>query len=302
MALVRERPWKQKCYHPQRLLPFWSVPMQRVTEFDFYELAQHIHPLTELTGPAKYTDVFFPWFQARTALSTMFTRRAFVVSRSAAQKLYQAITEFIPEDWDKAIAKLSESTEDIQQWQLSTITEGAKNLETVLAAECQVLDTYLVVKRGAYSTADLVERAHIAFGTIAEKLPDQAKADFDQAGRCVAFDLPTAAAFHIFRGTEVIIRAYYKAVTGKEPKKKMRNWFAYIKVLRQCNADNRITSFLDHLRETYRNPILHPEENVDAEQALVMFGACISVSTLMLNEITGLSSTSVPLQFPAQLP
>ena len=264
--------------------------MQRVNEFNFYELAQHIHPLTLLSETVRYNVIFYEWFQARTALNGIFVQRPFVVSRSAASELYQAITEHVPAKWDDATAKLSEENHEIHSWQYASIVDAAKKLETVLAAECQVLDTYLVQKTGAYSTVDLVERAHVAFGEAAQKLPERSKEDFDQAGKCIAFNLPTAAAFHILRGTESIVRSYYKSMTGREPKNKMRNWFAYIKRLRECGADTRVTSFLDHVRETYRNPILHPEENVDAEQALVMFGACVSVSTLMLNEIERLSS------------
>jgi hypothetical protein len=82
--------------------------MQRVNEFNFYELAQHIHPLTLLSETVRYNVIFYEWFQARTALNGIFVQRPFVVSRSAASELYQAITEHVPAKWDDATAKLSE--------------------------------------------------------------------------------------------------------------------------------------------------------------------------------------------------
>jgi len=35
-----------------------------------------------------------------------------------------------------------------------------------------------------------------------------------EAGRCLAFDLPTACAFHICRATEALMLTYYEALTG----------------------------------------------------------------------------------------
>ena len=137
-------------------------------------------------------------------------------------------------------------------------------------------------------------------GAFSTKLSDQAKSDFDQAGKCLAFDLATASAFHIMRGTESVILKYYEQITGKAPKSKMRNWYAYIKNLDECKAEAKITKFLDHIRETYRNPVFHPEEDVSEEQALILFGVCVSVVTLMLTEIERLSAKSAsPLPFTA---
>jgi len=281
--------------------PVRGSNMQRVNEFNFYDLATQIHPLTEIgTSEVKYGDVFFQWFQARDALNQMFRQRPLTVSLSAANELYDSITEFVPEKWPEAIGRLGTPEDrDMEGWEVSKISEAAKKFETVLAAECQVLDTYFVSKKGAYSTADLVERAHICFGAMAAKLPDQAKSDFDQAGKCMAFDLPTACAFHIVRGSEAVIRKYYEQVTGKAPKVKMRNWGAYIKLLRENKADEKVTVFLDHIRNSYRNPVLHPEESVDADQAVILFGACVSLVTLMISEIDRLSAKSAaPLPFP----
>ena len=281
--------------------------MQRVNEFNFYDLATQIHPLTEIgTSEVKYGDVFFQWFQARDALNQMFRQRPLTVSLSAANELYDSITEFVPEKWPEAIGRLGTPEDrDMEGWEVSKISEAAKKFETVLAAECQVLDTYFVSKKGAYSTADLVERAHICFGAMAAKLPDQAKSDFDQAGKCMAFDLPTACAFHIVRGSEAVIRKYYEQVTGKAPKVKMRNWGAYIKNLQKAGADTRVVGFLDHIKENYRNPVLHPEESLSPEDTQVLLGVCISAIVMMVEAtqqpakgILSLAASASPITLP----
>jgi hypothetical protein len=165
-----------------------------------------------------------------------------------------------------------------------------------------VLDTYFVSKKGAYSTADLIEHAHHHIPEpTRKKLPEQTKADFDQAGKCIAFDLATAAAFHLLRGTEAVLRQYYDNVVpgAKQAPAKMRNWGVYIKLLTEHKAEAKVTSLLTHLKDAYRNPVLHPEENYTDERIQVLFGVCVSAIVMMVEELNKLSDQPVPIPFPA---
>ena len=122
------------------------------------------------------------------------------------------------------------------------------------------------------------------------QIPNEAMDDIKQAGRCIAFDIPTAAAFHIIRATETVILQYYNKLGGKSIKPKMRNWGAYINALRSCKADQRITGFLDHIREEYRNPVLHPETMVESEQVQVFLGVCVSAIIQMIQAIKAIAT------------
>jgi hypothetical protein len=276
--------------------------MKRVNEFELYELAAKIHPLTTLQVPMKFSKVWVDWWFARSALNTILTLRPLTVSTEAAKKLYGAISEVLPEKWDELVFPSDPSTEeDIRPWQVSAVMEAAKEFETVLAAECRVLDTYFVSKKGVYSTADLVDHAHHHFpDTIQGELPDQTKSDFDQAGKCMAFDLPTAAAFHLLRGAESVLRKYYEQLVPGEKKAvpKMRNWGVYIKLLHEHGAESKVTSLLTHLKDSYRNPVLHPEENYTEERIQVLFGVCVSAIVMMIEEMKGLAPQSQLLPFP----
>jgi hypothetical protein len=275
--------------------------MKRVNEFELYELAAKVHPLTEIQGSVKFSNVWVNWWFARDALNTIFVLRPLSVSREAAKKLYAAISEVLPEKWeDITFPPDLSAEEDIRPWQISAVKEAAKEFETVLAAECRVLDTYFVSKKGVYSTADLVENAHHHFpDAIRSDLPDQTKNDFDQAGKCIAFDLPTAAAFHLLRGTESVLRKYYEQVVPGEKKAapKMRNWGVYIKLLHEHGAESKVTSLLTHLKDAYRNPVLHPEENYTEERIQVLFGVCVSAIVMMVEEMKILSLQTQQLPF-----
>jgi hypothetical protein len=108
-----------------------------------------------------------------------------------------------------------------------------------------------------------------------------------QAGRCLAFDIPTAAAFHIIRATESVIREYYQLILGSLPKMKMRNWGAYIRNLQTSGkADAGVIAILNHIKETYRNPILHPESVVSLEESQIIVSLCASAITQMVLKIS----------------
>jgi hypothetical protein len=137
--------------------------------------------------------------------------------------------------------------------------------------------------------------------SIAKEYP-AAATDFDEAGRCWLFDTYTAAGFHLMRATESVIREYYAVLTGKQLKKKFRNWGAYLDTFKKCsNANSKVIGFLEHVKDNYRNPIAHPEHNLSPDDAQVLFGVCVSAISMMVVEIRLLTATGgvLPLTGPA---
>jgi len=275
--------------------------MLRVNEFTLYELATHIHPLTQVTHEAKYSDVWFQWMQAKDALQNLFKQRSLEVCWGIANELYTALGSIVPDSFEDALARVpaDTSTEVPIGWQAHNIKVAAERFETVISAELSNSDTYWISPKGTHKTSMLLQQAHVDLpSSIIEEMPE-VKADFDQAGKCLLFDTPTAVGFHLLRATEAVIRRYYKEVTGVEPKQKFRNWGAYIKRLEERNADKRITQHLDHMRQSYRNPILHPEVSLTPDEAQILWGVCVSAIFLMANGIKALSARATPLPFPA---
>ena len=105
------------------------------------------------------------------------------------------------------------------------------------------------------------------------KLPPQAVFDIREAGKCLAFETPTASAFHLLRAVEAMLLLYYVQVTGGALPPRMRNWGVYINNLRKNgHADEKILEFLDHIRQSYRNPVSHPEVSMTTDDMVVLFG------------------------------
>jgi hypothetical protein len=283
--------------------------MQRVNEFVFYELAIKVHKLTEVGNAVKYGAVWWDWWEARAAVDEIYRQRPLNFTSPVAIRLYQALTAVVPVDWNQAVGKLpvqtgeeSSQDADIPYYQVFEIREAAKEFETVLRNECQVMDTYFVTKKGTYSTIDLVTNAHYQVPEPTRgNLPKGTKDDFDQAGKCIAFDVPTAAAFHLLRGTEAVIREYYELLVpgDKKAKPHMRSWGVYIRLLNNHKADPTIMSLLTMMKDVYRNPVIHPEEMYTDERVQVLFGLCVGAVVQLECEIQKLVAKGGILPFPA---
>ena len=273
--------------------------MLRVNEYRLYNLGAKIHPFNESTEGSKFGEVFLKMWDARQALHSFINdaKVPLKICKPSAQNLINALDAIVPSDINQAFASDKDSV--ITWYQSYTLVEAVSAFETILAAEMQALDTYFVSQKGAFSTYDLIEQAHLAIHESRRSLlPVDAADDFDKAGRCIAFDLATAAGFHLVRATESVIRQYYQVVTGVLPKKKDRNWGAFTKVLeKQPNASARIIKKLKELKDDYRNPILHPEEVLSSAQALDMFNVFVGAASSILEETETLLAKRPSLPF-----
>jgi len=277
--------------------------MLRINEFQIYVLAAHVHPLTEIPNDTKYSDVWYKWMDVKNALQTIFKQRALEVCLDAANELYAALRLVIPDDLDQAVAKLpnpaTNTLEPNISYNLYSIREAAKKFEIVLAAELSNSDTYWIEPKGTHKTSVLLQQARAELpASLVSEMPEAAT-EFDEAGRCLLFENSTAVGFHLMRATEAVIRKYYEVVIGKPPAVKYRNWGAYIKRLKECDADKKVTGYLDHIRENYRNPVLHPEVTLTSEEAQILFGVCVSAIVMMNSAMKSYKGELLPLQAAA---
>jgi len=171
------------------------------------------------------------------------------------------------------------------------------SFEASLDDELQRLHTYQVDQVAAYSFDRLIGAADTVFPEDQRKdgtIPERALADFRSAGRCLAFDLPTACGFHAFRAADTMIRAYYAHfVVAPKPTKEPRDWGGYIRAFRDVltaqfahrKPNVRTVELLDSIRATDRNPVIHPEQELDSGTALAMFDLCKNAILLMALDI-----------------
>lgn len=167
-------------------------------------------------------------------------------------------------------------------------TEAITKFETILQAELTQLDTYYVVPKGNYSTSSLIETADAGLIGVYDEavVPAAARAEIRSWGRCFAFELPTASGFHILRATEIVVRNYICRLSpDHELPENARSWGAYVAILKDLKADERVVHALDQIRDLHRNPLMHPEDVLDLEGADALYGLAKSVIVAIANDL-----------------
>ena len=103
-----------------------------------------------------------------------------------------------------------------------------------------------------------------------------------EAGKCLAFDIPTASGFYMLRATEGILHEYYLVVCKPKKQDKLDNWGAYISALYKLSEDEstidetknhikKVLALLQQVKDQDRNQIMHLEVVLNDDEAFVLF-------------------------------
>jgi len=264
--------------------------MQRVNQYEFYHLATVIRPHKDIKDGETRGTHLFTLHYANTALRKLISNELVPlhVCREAALNLYNAIGALLPASDTAGDAWKTYFETKIDAGQAYRVTHAVEVFEYVFAAELQTLATYFVFQKGIFSTNDLIENAENAIPkAIRDAVTAEALDDWKQAGKCIVFELPTAAGFHLIRATEAVIRKYY-AVIAKPAvpvKTKARNWGVYIAALKKCDANVKVVRLLEQIKDMDRNPLIHPEQALSLDEALTLWGVASGAIHAMVTEI-----------------
>ena len=171
--------------------------------------------------------------------------------------------------------------------QARRLSEQMDRIRTTLDAELQGFEAYVVTPK-RIDVARLLKDVPSLFspGTFA-KLPDIARYDLTEAGKCIAFERPTAAAFHLLRATEAILRAYYLERVHRNRATLM--WGPMVADLRTrkvLKIPETLLTNLDDIRITFRNPTQHPEKVYDIDEVQDLWGRCTDVISRMARDFS----------------
>jgi len=93
--------------------------------------------------------------------------------------------------------------------------------------------------------------------------------DIQQAGKCLAFEMCTATGFHALRALESVMCEYLRLRDITPTKRDMGE---YVRLLVGDGADQGVIAIIDQLRKLYRNPLMHPEDNLETtDEAIGVF-------------------------------
>lgn len=253
--------------------------MIRISLSYIFELSTRLEPLGRLpdveTGLA---GIWVPLYVAQSQLDELYRQSPYVPqlrsSTAAANQLLSAI---------KVETDNLDLNRKIAAHVLINIRTLYGQFRTIFLADLGVTHSYFVTQKGGFDTISILAFGENLFPPeLGIKVPE-AIFDVREAGKCLAYELPTSSGFHIFRAIESVLRKYYAQVTGGAPAPKVRSIGVYVAALRRANkADPKILTALEHLNQFHRNPVVHPEAVLTVDEAITIFGLARSVIAQML--------------------
>lgn len=201
-------------------------------------------------------------------------------SRASVQGLLDSLSVIfaLPQsDWKRPLA----------QAEYIELSNGKDSFEKNFERERHNVDIFVVLPKGVYSTRLLIEKPQNKFPEeVRSVFSDLMLYDLSQAGRCLAFEIPTAVAFHTFRATEEMMLLYYKTLAKQDWPYNQHDWGRYITELNALSKVSRdVTTRLEEIRKFERNPSIHPDAIVSLNRAPILFELCSGVIYTMAEEV-----------------
>ena len=209
-------------------------------------------------------------------LNQQLTDIALPVTALAGRKLWELAEKMASPKYPDLVT--AEDTEEIRSL--------ADRLEDTLIAEASVQFTYVVTEKRLDVKKLLENPGGLLAPNVLDLLPRVSRWDFWSASKAIAFELPTAAAFHLLRCTEGVLRHYYICnVKAKRLRPDKRMWGPMVEHLRKKRSKpppRELLDTLDRIRENFRNPTNHPDKIYDIQEVQDLFGLCVDAINRMV--------------------
>lgn len=256
------------------------VPMIRFSLPYALELGARLEAIALLPDTdLNYADVWLTVFNAESTVETMHQSSIFSPylrsSSELARKLLSALAEIK--------YKASNVQHMFYSWEITSLKLAANNYKIAVLAELGSADTYFVTRKGGFDTMSLLLSGEVLFPLdLGQKVPE-ALYDTKEAAKCLAYDVPNACGFHLFRALEAVVRRYHAYVTGGSAPPKVRSLGVYIaSLVKSGKGDPKIVATLKQMNDLHRNPLIHPEATLSNEEALTVLGVARSAVAAML--------------------
>ena len=273
--------------------------MQQLNAYQFYELGAKLRELFSFGEQARVADLFAPLTEAQNLLDSFIKGDVFTPdsSKADASKLLNKIGGVFNRYFiDSSTKQLKAPTgEDrVDAYEMSLVRSLVEKFEQALAAELNRAPTYLAGKRGIYSTYDLAENAQMIFSdALRGIIPTASQKEFNTAGRALVFGMGMAAAIHMLRAIEIMLKLYYETYAGAPAAKGERNYAMYVKKLTAMSEDEektdrpdtRVIQMLAQIKSHYRNPLITPEAVTSVDEATQLFGMASALISMMAEQV-----------------
>ena len=261
--------------------------MKRESLYTYYWIGVNIAPLNLLTedvtlGTLAYRKIDSALAILRNLDTAKEAPPEFEESQRTARTLLRALerffppdpTEFAKVDYDRTLTK-SES---------GFLLQLTAEFDLAFKTELSKLQIYHVDDVGLLNATTLMSHGERMFSPdVLSLFPKELVDELREAGKSIAVEIPTGAAFFLFRAVEVCIVECLRVFAFdkfKAMKESQRNWGQYTDMLEVAGVDPRVIERLTTLRKQ-RNPLIHPEDRVAPEELQTILADCMQAVHFM---------------------
>jgi hypothetical protein len=282
MALASVVPWVGVRY----------IEGSRMVEVDvywFFWASLCAYPLHTIQAGIPLSAVAGELGIARVALEAFGddARRVFPNTAAKTKEIVDCINGMIPRELRMVQDRL------VTSWEATTLRNSATALTSTLRDEAKHNYVLCIENQRCLSAHSLVEKIENCFSVEAWSVIEKdAKREFEESGKCLALERYTGAGFHSLRGVECVVRQFIVELTGSLPRK--RDWGHYVEVLKQNGADASLVAVLDNIRSLERNPLMHPEDWLEIDDAIGIFTLCQTAVTRLVGDMKRKRASKTP--------
>lgn len=259
--------------------------MEKVNVIPVYALGYAVGRHLMQCFPGSRMIVAIPaLMEARGQLEVFSTyKQAPPLSADAAKSLLENIESVLPKP-DEPIPDPHLMSQD----EANRLIYSIVRFQAVLSSELPRANIFYTTPKRAYDMTLLINQGESilsqeALDTLAEESRELVVQDIREATRSLAFDIPTAVGFHIFRAIETIIKKEYFPILSITAES--NNLGQHINHLKEAGVDEKILGTLRNIKDYYRNPISHPEEFWGLDEAESALMLAVHAITVMLQDI-----------------
>lgn len=179
--------------------------------------------------------------------------------------------------------KATEADSKLDASQARKLNSTVRSLRQTLEAELKGVNAYVVSPKRIEVERLVTDPASLFSPEVFNSLSELARFDITEAAKCIAFERPTAAAFHLMRATEETLRNYYCHFV-KRDRLKVMMWGPLVQALqkhRRAKRHDVLNKNLDNIRSSFRNPTQHPDKVYDIHEVQDLWGLCVEVINRM---------------------
>lgn len=223
--------------------------MKKINIIDFYQMGNWLGYLRLINAGKPTADTTKYLYNAQLWLEVICKHPQNIIelklTKPAAWDLLNIVT--------KLLSKLVilEIGSELQPDEVHNLNAALTRFEFILVEETRELATFYVSTKSIFSTSMLISDAEKVFQeNELKRIPKNAIDDIKRAGRCIAFELPTASGFHALRALEAVTLEYLEKLNIIP---KQRDLGTYINLLESNGADKNATSVIDQLGRVNTN-------------------------------------------------